>query len=102
VHALDRAATVTGFRTSEDNACLRPLGYRDRLRAGEDNACLRPLGYRDRPACRKLESDNIFWESLLAFVLCIMDDYTRAIFVTGSTMYMYRMIVNYCRGFRGL
>jgi hypothetical protein len=35
-------------------------------------------------ACHILEGDNVFWDSLLTIVLCIMDDYTHTIFVTSS------------------
>jgi hypothetical protein len=49
IHALSGIPTHNpGFRASEDSACLRPLGYCDRLRASEDSACLRLRGYCDR------------------------------------------------------
>jgi hypothetical protein len=38
------------------------------------------VGFRD--TCRILEGDNVFWDSLLMFVLCVKDDYSRTIVVT--------------------
>jgi hypothetical protein len=34
-------------------------------------------------ACHILEGDNVFWDSLLTFVLCVMDDYLCTTVVTN-------------------
>jgi hypothetical protein len=37
-----------------------------------------------RDACRTLEGDDVFWDSLLKFVLYAMNDYSHTIVVAGS------------------
>jgi hypothetical protein len=41
------------------------------------------VGFRD--ACRILESDDVFWGSLLMFALYVTDDHSRTVVVASST-----------------
>jgi hypothetical protein len=44
------------------------------------------MSHRYDVGCRILEGDKVFWDSLLSFALCVMDDYWCTTVVTNTCL----------------